>query len=155
MCVFVNNFCSYQCTNLDDHKCCTLSHPRSNYTSSNTSVHPSSNFQLKYAYLQVSSSAQLLGCQDPSDEPSTLPASPCTWSYVLYCPTVQFLSLHTSRRPTISAVVHITAMYIYMHMYLNLPLLLHRIDNHKISLICQKHVYVHCSTLMAQEDLNS
>ena len=65
------------------------------------------------------------------------------------------ITTHKSRRPTISAVVHITAMYIYMHMYLNLPLLLHRIDNHKISLICQKHVYVHCSTLMAQEDLNS
>ena len=45
------------------------------------------------------------------------------------------ITTHKSRRPTISAVVHITAMYIYMHMYLNLPLLLHRIDNHKISLI--------------------
>ena len=102
VCVFVNNFCSYQCTNLDDHQCCTLSHPRSNYTSSNTSVHPSSNFQFKYAYLQVSSSAQLLGFQDPSDMPSILCEHPLHMIIraVLSYSTV-LSTTHKSRRPTI------------------------------------------------------
>ena len=99
---------------------------------------------LQAIILHVFSSAQLLGCLDPSDEPSTLPAF-LAHGYT-YCPTV-LSNAHKSRRPTVSAAVHV---HVQVSQCATASSQVRQPEN----TANMPETHVHCKTFTAQEDFD-